>query len=339
MAGRMDDVFISICVPSYNRPKELLRLLRTIDCNVNDVQIVICEDHAPKRPEIRENVEIYKKESPYQIKYIENEVNKGYDWNIRDFITQADGEYIIYIGDDDGFVPHALDKYILFLKQHRDLGYVLRCTRNQCTGEHMRYFPETRFFEPGADSYQLLYRKSVIISGFTFKRKLAREYMTARFDGTLLYQLYIMAEICMKHPSAYFHEPITESLPGQTEFYFGASEKEKGLYEPGKVSVRGSTIFIASFLKITRYMDEKYELKSTRYVQRDMSKYSYPILAYLMKTNRFEMLKFAKELFKIGLGITPYFYIYIIGLLVFGETFCDKIILLIKKNLGYTPSL
>jgi len=335
----MDNVFISICIPSYNRPKELLRLLRTIDCDPQGVQIVICEDHAPKRLEVRENVELYRKESAYQIKYIENEVNKGYDWNIRDFITCADGEYIIYMGDDDGFVPQALDKFIAFLKQHRELGYVLRCYRDQCTGEHMRYFPETRFFDPGVNSYQLLYRKSVFISGFTFKRELAREYMTDRFDGTLLYQLYILAEICMRHPSAYFNEPITESLPGQKEFYFGTSKKEKGLYEPNKISVRGSMIFISSFLKITRYMDEKYDLNSTRYVQRDMSKYSYPILAYLMKLNRFEMLKFARELYKIGLGGTPYFYIYVVGLLVFGEAFCDNLIRLVKKNLGHTPQL
>lgn len=335
----MGNVFVSICIPSYNRPKELLRLLRTIDCDPQGVQIVVCEDHAPKRFEVRESVEIFRKESAYPIKYIENEVNKGYDWNIRDFITYADGEYIIYMGDDDGFVPHALDKLLTFLKQHRELGYVLRCSRSKSTGEHMRYFPETRFFAPGANSYQLLYRKSVFISGFTFKRELAREFMTDRFDGTLLYQLYIMAEICMQHPSAYFNEPITESLPGQTEFYFGASEKEKGLYEPGKVSVRGSTIFVASFLTITRYMDEKYNLESTRYVQHDMSKYSYPILSYLMKVGRLETLKFAKELYKIGLGKTPHFYVYVIGLLVFGKVFCDKAILIVKNYLGHTPQL
>jgi len=335
----MSDFFVSICVPSYNRPKELLRLLRSIDCDPQGVQIVVCEDHAPKRLEVRENVERFRKESPYSIKYIENEVNKGYDWNIRDFITYADGEYVIYMGDDDGFVPHALDKFLSFLRQHRELGYVLRCSRSKCTGEHMRYFPETRFFAPGVDSYQLLYRKSVFISGFTFKRELAREFMTDRFDGTLLYQLYIMAEICLKHPSAYFDEPITQSLPGKTDFYFGASEKEKDFYEPGKISIRGSTIFISSFLKITRYMDEKYGLTSTRYVQRDMSKYSYPILAYFMQINRCEMLRFAKELRKIGLGGTPYFYIYILGLLVFGKGFCDWLILAIKKTLGHTPQL
>jgi len=51
------------------------------------------------------------------------------------------------------------------------------------------------------------------------------------------------------------------------------------------------------------------------------------------------MLKFARELYKIGLGGTPYFYIYVVGLLVFGEAFCDNLIRLVKKNLGHTPQL
>jgi len=31
--------------------------------------------------------------------------------------------------------------------------------------------------------------------------------------------------------------------------------------------------------------------------------------------------------------------LYLAGLFVFGESFCDKVILLLKKNLGYTPQL
>ena len=182
----MNECFLSICIPSYNRPFELLRLLRSIDCNPSEVEIVICEDYAPKRLEVRKNVEVFRAETRYSVNYVENEVNKGYDWNIRDFITTAKGEYIVFMGDDDGFVPGALEKLIAFLKEHRDLGYVLRRTQSLKSGNTMRYFPKTCFFEPGAQAYQNLYRKSVIISGFTFKRSLAIEQMTDRFDGTLL---------------------------------------------------------------------------------------------------------------------------------------------------------
>ena len=185
----------------------------------------------------------------------------------------------------------------------------------------------------------MLYRKSVIIAGFTFKRELAIGHMTDRFDGTLLYQLYILAEICLKYPSAYFDEPITEKVPSNTEFYFGMSEKEKGLYEPKKVSVRNSMNFVTSFMKITKYIDEKYNLNSTAYVRRDIAKYSYPILAFLMRKSRWEMLKGAREMIGQGLGCSMYFYMYVLGLLFLGTRNCDKIIVRMKKALGHTPKL
>lgn len=335
----MDKPFISVCIPSYNRPKELLRLLRTIDCNPEESQIVICEDHAPKRLEVRAAVEEFKSETKYSVKYVENEVNKGYDWNLRDFITTADGEYIVFCDDDGAFVKGALDKLIAFLKEHRELGYVLRRTRNAECGDDMRYFPGTRFFEPGAETYQLLYRKSVIIAGFTFKRELAIDTMTDQFDGTLLYQLYILAEICLKHPSAYFDEPITEKLPGETEFYFGSSEKEKGLYVPKKITVRGSMTFVKSYFKITDFIDEKYNLHSTDYVKRDMSKYSYPLLAYMMNAGRIVTSQCAWEMLRIGLGRSVYFYVFYVALMVLGKRNCDKIIVTIKRRLGHTPKL
>ena len=63
---------ISVCVPSYNRPQELLRLLRTVDSDPTETQIVICEDMAPKRLEVRGCVEQFKEETKYSVKYIED---------------------------------------------------------------------------------------------------------------------------------------------------------------------------------------------------------------------------------------------------------------------------
>ena len=334
----MNKPFLSICIPSYNRPQTLLRLLRTIDTKADDVQIVICEDKAPKRLEVRAAVEEFRKETRYEVKYIENEVNKGYDWNIRDFIIQADGEYNMYMGDDDGFIPGALDQMIDFLRQHRELGYVMRSSMGW-SGELMRYYAGTRFFKPGMKSYVELFRKSVFISGFTYKRELAIKTMTDQFDGTLLYQLYILGEICINQPSAYFDVPITRNYPSTGEFFFGSSEKEKGFYEPGKISVKGSMAFVGSYLKISRFLDKKYGMKSTPLVQMDISKYSYPILAYLQQIGRLQMLRCAWEMMKIGMGKSGYFYVYVLGLLLLGKRNCDILIFRIKAKIGRTPAL
>ena len=51
---------LSICIPSYNRPDELLRLLTSIDAkDDNNIEIVIREDCSPKREEIRNVVNTY----------------------------------------------------------------------------------------------------------------------------------------------------------------------------------------------------------------------------------------------------------------------------------------
>jgi glycosyltransferase involved in cell wall biosynthesis len=70
---------LSICIPSYNRPRQLELLLRTVDCDVDMIEILICEDFSPSREEIRQRVSEFQAQSAYQVRYVENQQNKGYD--------------------------------------------------------------------------------------------------------------------------------------------------------------------------------------------------------------------------------------------------------------------
>ncbi len=333
---------LSICIPSYNRPEEIYRLLKSIDVtDENRIEIVICEDYAPRRNEVREKVETFRNETGYSIKYVENAVNQGYDKNLRECIRSAQGKWIMYMGDDDLFVPETLNDYLDFLGEHEELGYVLRSYRAlHADGsiENFKYFSDTCFFEAGYEAYVTLFRKSVFISGFTFKREYTLENMTDRFDGSLLYQLYIMAEICMKYPSAYYGIPITQSIDGGIP-YFGSSDAEKDLYTPGTVTIDNSINFMKNFFVITEYMDEKYHITSTEYVKKDISKYAYPILSIQRKRGRKEFSGYHRRLKELGIACTIYYYIYYVLLILFNEKLCDKGIRLIKKIVGKTPKL
>lgn len=333
---------LSICIPSYNRPAELLRLLESIDIKRHgDVEVVICEDSSPKRDTVREAVAGFAAGSAYDVKYIENTANMGYDRNLRECIRHAGGRWVLFMGDDDLFVQGAMDAYMDFLESHDELGYVLRsyqARHDDGTLEQFKYYEDTRFFPPGQGSYTELFRKSVFISGFTFKRGYALEDMTDRFDGSLLYQLYILAEICMKHPSAYYGIPITQSVDGGVP-EFGTSEAERGLYTPGSVTVDNSINFMKNFFVITAFMDEKYGINSTRTVKVDISKYSYPILSIQRKRGRRAFAEYHRRLRALGIAITAYYHIYYWALYLFGESFCDGVIRGIKKRLGRTPRL
>ena len=215
--------FISICIPSYNRPDEIYRLLKSIDASSRDeIEIVVCEDMSPRWTEISAKVMEYSNHSDYNVKYYENEENMGYDKNLRELIQKAFGEYIIFMGDDDWFVPEALDKFIGFLKDHRELGYVLKThllIYEDGIQELFKYFSESRFFEKGEAAYLALFRKSVFISGFTFKREYSLNYLVDCFDGTLLFQLYLLAEITLKHSSAFCDILLTARDKTGTPFF------------------------------------------------------------------------------------------------------------------------
>ncbi|EWM59065.1 glycosyltransferase family 2 protein [Streptococcus thermophilus] len=334
-------MYLSICIPAYNRPNELKRLIESIDCQFDDLEVCICEDLSPKRVQIRESISSLKKDTSLTINYYENDSNLGYDRNLRELITKAKGKWIIFMGDDDVFIPGELQKYIEFLRKHEECAYILRSYENMYldgSSEKFRYFDQDRFFEKGEEAYLTLFRKSTFISGFTFQRQLVLDTLTDRFDSTLLYQLYIVAELTLNYPSAYYSTPFTRAYEGG-EFYFGSSEVEKEFFKPNVINVKGQIYFISSYFKITEFIDEKYSLDSTRKIKREMSKYSYPILAFVRNSGLDTFRQFKIELEKIGLNVSALFYLYYYSLLFLGTKITKKIIILIKKVLGRTPQL
>ena len=335
------DFFLSICIPSYNRPYELERLIRSIDCtDSSEIEIVVTEDKAPKREEIRAVINKLKESIPYTLNYYENESNYGYDKNLRSCAKKASGKWVIYMGDDDVFVEGSLDKFISFLKDQDDLGYVLRRYRAEYADgrtEEYRYDQKDVFFEPSVDSYVELFRRSLFISGFTFKKEYFNDYDCSDYDGTLLFQLYIEALICMKYPSAYCDIPITKSIEGGIP-YFGSSENEKN-YESGSNTFGNSIEFMKQVRRMTESIDAKCGVNSTDAIMKSYSKYSYGFLLEHRDDGVKVFTQYARELKKIGFASSGLFYIYYLGLLLLGKKGCQNLIIFLKKVLGKTPKL
>ncbi|NQU85200.1 MAG: glycosyltransferase family 2 protein [Mariniphaga sp.] len=327
---------LSICIPSYNRPSEIKRLLESIDTkNINEVQIVICEDKAPKRSEVRDVVSEFKKLTKYSLKYIENFENYGHGRNMRECIFQAEGEYILFMGDDDMFIPEAFDKFFDFVSDHKNIGYFLRSyaiiDKNNKI-EYFKYFSSDKFFEPGLTPYIQFFGKSVSMSGFTIKRKFVKDFDIEFFDDTLLYQLYLVAEVCLNQPSAYCNIPFTYVVSDGGSF-FGVNENEKGKYEIGRI-VADNINFIIGRYKITEFIDKKYGINSTHLIKQDTSKYCFYILAESRKYGKSYFRKQRKFFKEAGLDSTIYFYIYYYCLFFGGINFSISIIKFIKNIVG-----
>ena len=336
--------FVSICILSYNRPETLLRLLRTIDTRRTDeVELVICEDSSPRQQEIREVANAFRSQQPYPVLYFENKQNLGYDGTLCELVKHAKGTWLVFMGDDDEFVPGAFDKVLTFLDQHSELGYVMKShflIHDDQKKERFRYFRKSEFFESGINSYIELFRKSVFIAGFIIRREYVAPYLTSRFDGTMLMQLYLLAEVVLRYPSAYFDEPFTQQYASH-EHNVGdvMFDREKGKFVPRRPTLDISMNFLKSFSLITEYIDATHHINSTELIKRDMSKYFYPSLAVHRDAGLRFFFNYVRELNKLGFNASYYYYVYVILLTLLGKRVCDWGIWHLKKILGSTPRL
>ena len=340
-----DEVLLSICIPSYNRVEQLLKLLSSIDCNSGDIEIVIAEDCSPNRDQITKIVSIFQHSSSYRVKLFLNDFNLGYDANLRNLVELACGQYVMFMGDDDEFLPNSLNCFIGFIRENLDKSYFLRSyTVSHLNGsyEHFNYLDKTQEIVYGPKSVAWLFKRSVTIGGFTIRREDAKSFATSELDGTLLYQVYLMGMVCMLKNSIYYHRPfvLVHQSYKDSQPLFGSSKAEKSRYSPGIISPDNSINFTKSFFQVAEYIDHKLGVDIANEVRLSISKYSYPFLSIQRSSGICKYLKYARRLEKeCKLNMSIYYYVYKYSLLFFGERLCDSMIRLIKRQFSYTPNL
>ncbi|MBQ9722838.1 MAG: glycosyltransferase family 2 protein [Bacteroidales bacterium] len=335
--------FLSLCIPSYNRPEGIKRALESVDAEkyADELQIVVCEDCAPKRLEVRAVVEEFKKNTKYAVKYVENEVNLGHGKNWRHCAHEAEGEYLMYIGDDDMVAPKALDKFMEWLHVHDNLGYVCRAYQTlqpDGTITDNRYYNKDKFYEPGIEAYTAFFMKSNLMTGYTIKREYTYGFEDSSVDYTLYYQMYLMAEVCLRYPSGYCNIPVGQYV-GDGVSYFGTNEVEKAYYKPG-TNAASELANIQKFFAVTELVDKKNNIDSTSIIKKDFATYSsYPTMLKYARMDKKELKKCKNELDKMGVTDSKYFRVYYYALLILGPGICEWGVNLIKKIHGGRPEL
>ena len=245
------------------------------------------------------------------------------------------------MGDDDVFVPGALDQYMEFLDENEDVGYVLRryeTLSHDGRTEDFRYSTRNEYLEAGEEAVVEFFRRSVFVSGFTFRKAFFDDYECSEYDGTLLFQLYIQVAVCLKYKSAYCDICITRSIEGGTPF-FGNSDVEKSLYQAGTNTVGNSINFLRQVSILADSLDEKFGISVGDKILKSYSKYSYGFLLEHRDEGSVIFRQYAKEIKKMGLGDSFLFYVYYYALLLLGRRKCQVLICKMKKLIGYTPRL
>lgn len=253
------------------------------------------------------------------------------------------------MGDDDLLCEGALKKIASVIKNNKKLGVIIRSwaradRETKEIIEEFKYFSEDRVFPAGDDSVVTFFRRSVAIVGYTVNRKLAEKYRTDRFDGTLLYQIYLSGMILDEADGYYISDLIAIARKDSDQkptHFFGTAEAEKGKFSPGKLEPSNSLAFVKGMMEIAEYLEEYPRKRYGIYkkILRDIGNYSYPLLTpqYCQPLKKY--ILYYVSLAKLGLWRNAYFHIYFFGLLFLGRKNCERLIIYIKRCLGRTPAM
>ena len=238
----------SICIPAYNRPNQLDELLKSIiEQDFTDYEIVIAEDFSPERIQISQVVQKYKNYYPeIQIRYHENECNLGYDNNYRRLIDISSGEYCFFMGNDDLVCDGGLRSTAEMLDKYENVGVVIRSyakfnDKTKEIEEIYKYSDKELYFSFGSEAVAYAFRRSVFMSGMVYHRELAKKFHIDIFDGTLLYQLYLVTQI-LKEKCLVLTRRLLYCI-GQEVFLILEFRKKKGKFTPRDQTVESSFQF------------------------------------------------------------------------------------------------
>ena len=106
-----------ITIPTYNRKKFLVRLLGQLRMELSGIEdrVSVCILDNASVDDTYNSVNNF--ESKYELKYIRNEKNIGYDANVAKSILESDGRYVWLMGDDDLFIKGRIKEVLKFVEK------------------------------------------------------------------------------------------------------------------------------------------------------------------------------------------------------------------------------
>jgi len=113
---------VSICIPTYNRSDLLVRAVQSaIHQTYQDIEILI-SDNCSLNEHWQKIKEIAKLDNRIVLR--RNEVNIGFAGNLNVCIDVANGEFILFLCDDDELLPTIIEKEVQLFKKDSQIGLI-----------------------------------------------------------------------------------------------------------------------------------------------------------------------------------------------------------------------
>lgn len=313
-------IFLSICITSYNRISELERCLKSIDINerfINDIEIVIGEDCSPKKDEIKRTVNNFINHSEYHIRFYSNAINLGYDCNLGNLIKLARGKYILFISDDDSFIPGALNEILktLFI----DVIYVaftpfMLTERNTLK----RYYSKSFKIPPTLKTTNKYLFDSILFSGLIFNKEIIKDVLPDRFKNLMYFQVYLFAYVILHYGGHYISLPLI-NCHGDGENAFGLSESSiKNELLANRKSVFSNLEYHKGLISTILIFETDFRCNLISSFSKEYSLRSFTGLYNARMSSKDDLIKYWRKMNNLQLNISSISSCYYLTLLAFG---------------------
>ncbi len=149
---------VSVVIPTYNRPVELVRSIKTVldQTYIGDIEIIIVDDSKKSQRDAiyKEFSSILKKSKNRWINYIHKAKKEGSPLARNIGINKAKGEFIAFLDDDDLWLPEKIEKQIKVLGENNDIALVI------C------YSLDKRFGHERINKPPLIISHEIVLKGF-----------------------------------------------------------------------------------------------------------------------------------------------------------------------------
>jgi abequosyltransferase len=332
----------SVCIPAYNRAHHLTSLLDSIfSQDYQDFEVVICEDLSRERKQIAAIVHEYQSRYPEMLRYFENEENLGYDANIRNLVQKASGKFCFFMGNDDIMCHGALQNAASIVHRYPNVGLVLKSygwfdETPEKVNQEIRWFEEEREFPPGIPAIRFAFRRSGVLSGYIVHRDDAEQAATAKFDGTLYYQMHLTASVLI-NKTAVCSPKVLILCRGNVQPEFGNSPREKGKYVPGSYTSQARLNMIGGALSIIRDLRETKNIDVVEEVIHDYANYFYPYIKDQLTLPLRDYYQLYRAYGRMGFARYPLYHLYFVSGYLLGEKRFDALTAFIRQRLGRSP--
>jgi len=304
---------------------------------IGDVEIIVSEDCSPKKIEIRSLVEKIAQTSQFVIKFNSNEINIGYDRNIKKLIDMASGEYILFITDDDKFSQGALDKLIRQLKKNSP-AFLLTPFRHVKSGLVQRKYSNSHHIAGGLKSVNKYLFDNILVSGLVFKRSLIPAYEETKLDKLIYTQVYIFCVIALRNEGGYLDVELIECIEdGENAYGKSSSNLNEDLADRSRPI--SNLEFNKGLIRIVRMFDDDYNTSVHKMFSQEYSFRSWTGLSESKRISQNEMRNYFEKLIALDVkyNICPYLYFGVLTL--FGYPFSQIIFAFPKYTVKKIRSL